>query len=144
MHLSILTYLSTQRIGVLAVEMPDGSPHAATLHFAHSDEPFVFYFKTHREYRKAEALFHREVSRASFVVGADESNMKTLQMDGEVRLLREEERQDFESVFLGKFPEKVKHEDPSGVPFIFTPNWWRWTDWHTPEGKKIVLSTDEA
>ena len=47
---SVIEYLKTQRVGVLAVEMPDGSPHAATVHFAHTESPLVFYFETNRDY----------------------------------------------------------------------------------------------
>ncbi len=137
----VLKYVKTQRVGVIAVEMLDGSPHAATVHFAHTENPFVFYFETYREYRKAEALFGREKARASFVIGSDENNMKTLQLDGIVELLKNDEKDTFDSVYLGKFPEKKeKSKDPKFVFFKFTPNWWRFTDWTTPQGKKIITS----
>ena len=38
-------YLKDNNIGVLAVEMPDGSHHGATVHFAHSTTPFFFISK---------------------------------------------------------------------------------------------------
>ncbi|MDB5204022.1 MAG: segregation and condensation protein [Candidatus Taylorbacteria bacterium] len=140
MNKEILDYIKTQRVGVLAVEMMDGSPHAATVHFAHTDDPLVFYFETYREYRKAEPLFAREKSRASFVIGSDESNMKTLQLDGIIELLKPEERGAFDSVYLGKFPEKSeKAKDPKFVFFKLTPTWWRFTDWTGPQGKKILI-----
>ncbi len=141
MQQETLEYIKKQRVGVLAVEMLDGSPHAATVHFAHTESPLVFYFETYRDYRKAEALYGREVSRASFVIGCDESNMKTLQMDGVVELIKPEEKEIFNLVYLGKFPEKKeKSIDPKFVFFKFTPNWWRFTDWKTPEGKIILTS----
>jgi general stress protein 26 len=143
MKQEILDYLKTQRIGVLAVEMLDGSPHAATVHFAHTDDPFVFYFETYRDYRKAESLYGRDVTRASFVVGSDESNMKTFQLDGIVQLLKPDERTLFDAVYLGKFPEKKKKaDDPKFVFFKFIPSWWRFTDWITPQGKIILTSTE--
>ena len=83
----ILEYIASQRVGVLAVEMLDGAPHGATVHFAHSEKPLTFLFETYREYRKAEPLFGRECTRASLVIGFDERNMKTLQMDGVVRCM---------------------------------------------------------
>ncbi len=139
----ILEYLNTERVGVLAVEMPDGSPHGATVHYAHSDEPFIFYFETYREYRKAEALFSREQSRASFVVGCDESTNKTLQLDGVVELVKPEDQGSYAKVYFGKFPKKIeKSKDPKFVSFKFTPTWWRYTDWTLPTGKLILTSTD--
>lgn len=136
-----LAYLDTQRIGVLAIEMLDGSPHAATVHFAHADDPLVFYYETYRPYRKAEALFGRESSRASFVVGSNESEMRTLQLDGTAELIKPEEKERFDSVYFKKFPEKEeKAGDTKFVFFKFTPTWWRFTDWETSEGKKIWTS----
>jgi general stress protein 26 len=142
MQKEILEYLKTERIGVLAVEMLDGSPHASTVHFAHTENPLVFYFETYREYRKSEPLYEREESRASFVIGCDEKNMKTLQLDGIVKLLKPDEKEIFDSVYLEKFPKKKeKSKDPKFVFFKFIPKWWRFTDWTKPEGK-IILDLD--
>lgn len=141
MKSEILDYLKTQRVGVLAVEMLDGSPHAATVHFAHAEDPFVFFFETCREYRKAEALFGRHETRASFVVGSDESNMKTLQLDGIAQLIEPEGKEIFDSVYLGKFPEKKEKSDKGEFVFFkFTPTWWRFTDWTLPTGRLILTS----
>lgn len=141
MRQEVLDYVKTQRVGVLAVEMLDGSPHAATVHFAHTEDPFVFYFETYRNSRKAEVLLERDVTRASFVVGSDESNMKTFQLDGIVQLLVPEGEEAFVSIYLEKFPEKKeKSKDSKLVFFKFTPTWWRFTDWTTPQGKMIWTS----
>jgi uncharacterized protein YhbP (UPF0306 family) len=141
----IFDYLKTQRICVLAVEMLDGSPHAATVHFAHTEDPFLFFFETYREYRKAEPLFGREITRASMVIGSDEKDMRTLQLDGNVRLIKPEDKQTFEIAYLEKFPKKKeKSLDPKFVPFLFTPTWWRFTDWTKPEGKIILVSSENG
>lgn len=137
----ILDYIKSQRVCVLAVEMLDGSPHASTVHFANTEDPLVFFFETDRAYRKSEALFGRDKSRASLVVGADESNMKTLQVDGELRLIKESEEKLFQEVYFKKFPEKVaKVSTHKLVFFLLTPTWWRFTDWTKPGGKVIVNS----
>ncbi|RJP43625.1 pyridoxamine 5'-phosphate oxidase family protein [Candidatus Parcubacteria bacterium] len=141
MNRKILDYIKTQRICVLSVEMMDGSPHAATVHFAHTEDPLMFFFETDRGYRKSEPLFGRETTRASMVIGVDEGNMKTLQIDGEVRLLKGGEEKLFEDAYLGKFPSKNKKAaDPGAVFFVFIPTWWRFTDWTGPQGKTIVAS----
>ncbi|HTR19136.1 MAG TPA: pyridoxamine 5'-phosphate oxidase family protein [Candidatus Paceibacterota bacterium] len=133
----ILEYLKGQRVGVFAIEMLDGSPHAATVHFANTDE-LVFIFETEKGYRKTEALVGREISRASMVVGSNESEMKTLQLDGTAQLLADEK---LKMVYLAKFPKKQgKLHDPNAVMFMFTPTWWRFTDWTAPEGKIVVTS----
>ncbi len=137
----IFEYLNTQRVGVLALEMMDGSPHGATVHFAHTEDPFVFYFETDKKYRKSEALYGREKSRASFVVGVSEEDLKTMQLDGEVRLVRDDEKSNYEKVYFGKFPEKIgKFSGPDDVWFVFEPHWWRFTDFKAPGGKKVLVS----
>ncbi|MBX4199016.1 pyridoxamine 5'-phosphate oxidase family protein [Candidatus Parcubacteria bacterium] len=136
-----LEYLKTQRVGTLAVEMLDGSPHAATVHFAHTEEPLAFYIQTGTDCRKSEALLKNGSTRASFVVGSDESNMKTLQLDGVAKVANEGEEDHFMEIYLGKFPSKEgKVKDPEALFIIFTPTWWRFTDWKTAEGKKIWIS----
>lgn len=143
MNQDILNFLKSQRVCVLAVEMMDGAPHGATIHFAHSNEPFVFYFETNKSYRKAEPLFGRTETRATVVIGSTEDNMQTLQLDGIIRLLRDEEIESYTQVYLGKFPEKkAKSQNPDFVRFIFIPTWWRFTDWTGGE-KKIFTSEDK-
>ncbi|MEK7188079.1 MAG: pyridoxamine 5'-phosphate oxidase family protein [Patescibacteria group bacterium] len=138
---SIVDYLKTQRIGVLAVEMLDGSPHAATVHFAYDENSNQFFFETRSEYRKAEPITKRNATRASFVVGVNENDLKTLQLDGDARLITAEEKILFEKVYLGKFPnKKEKAADPKFISFVFEPTWWRFTDWTRPEGKVILVS----
>ena len=133
----ILDYLQENRVCVFAIEMMDGSPHAATVHFANTPEP-VFVFETEKGYRKAEALEGREVSRATLVVGSNEGNMRTLQLDGQAQLLQDASLKD---LYLTKFPEKKsKLDDPKVIMFSFSPTWWRFTDWTHPKGKTITTS----
>lgn len=143
MHPSVLTYLTSQRIGVLAVEMLDGSPHAATVHFAHTEDPFLFYFETNRTYRKAEPLLAKGTVRASFVVGQSEEDLKTLQMDGELSIVLDEDREAFDAIYLSKFENKhAKAGDPNFLPLVFTPTWWRFTDFRHATGKLILTSEE--
>ncbi len=137
--IEILDFLNTQKVCVLAVEMLDGSPHAATVHFAHSEDPLMFFFETYREYRKAEPILHNKETRASLVVGTDEATVKTFQLDGIVRQLKPEEIEHYDAIYFGKFPKKKeKSKDPKFLTFVFIPTWWRFTDFS--EGKKILTS----
>ena len=141
----VIDFINSQFLSVLAVEMMDGSPHAATVHVALSEQPLMFLFETYRPYRKCEALFGREKSRASLVIGFDENNRKTLQMDGEVELLKTDtDMLLFNKVYFKKFPnKKEKMRDEKFVYFSFVPKWWRFTDWESPGGKRILSSEDQ-
>ena len=140
MHPDALAFLNSQRVCVFAIEMPDGSPHASTVHFtAIGNEP-ILVFETDRRYRKSEALFNRDISRASIATGFEEGkNSKTLQMDGEARVLSSDD--EHLKTYLDKFPEKAEKIHGSNVVlFEFKPIWWRYTDWSKPEGKTVYLS----
>jgi general stress protein 26 len=141
MDQDVIDYIRSQQFGVLAIEMMDGAPHASTLHFTHTENPLVFYFGTYRNYRKAEALLGRAVSRASFVIGSDPKDMRTLQLDGEVKLLSAEEQEQFKITHLSAFPDRLeKSNDPNFILFMFTPMWWRFSDWTRKDGKVIRTS----
>ncbi len=140
MHPEALEFLGKNRVCVIAIEMPDGAPHAATVHYANTPEPILL-FETDKKYRKAEALMARPVSRASISVGFEEGpNSKTLQMDGEASLVANTDSL-IQNAYLVKFPEKVKKIDgPDVIFFKFKPTWWRFTDWSKPRGKTILTS----
>lgn len=144
MNQEVLDFLKTQTVCVFSVEMPDGSPHGATVHFANSEEPPTFFFETDRSYRKSEALLGKKITRACLVIGVDEKNKKTFQADGEARLLRPDEQELFARIYLSKFPNKQKKaNDPNSLFFLFTPKWWRFTDYTRPEGR-VIFSSEKA
>src|SRR3989338_4065272 len=144
MQKEIINFINSQRICVLAFEMLDGSPHASTVHFSFDKKFLTFFFETYGTYRKAEVLFSKKVVRASIVVGFDESNMKTLQLDGEARLINDKEKELFHKIYFTKFPEKKENSlDPKFTPFSFTPKWWRFTDWTGKDGKVIIISSNK-
>ncbi len=144
MKKEILDYIQSQRVGVISLEMMDGSPHGATIHFAHIDNPLTFFFETSKKYRKYEPLSTKDITRASFVIGSDESDMKTLQLDGTAELISKDDITIINSVYLDKFPEKKeKSKGEDLVFFKFNPKWWRYTDWTGPNGKKIISSEDK-
>lgn len=141
MNEEISAYLNSQRIAVLTVLLPDGQPHASSIHFA-NDEDFNFFFQTSADSRKATDLTTTP-RKAALVVGFDESHMVTLQLEGEVRLIKPEEVEHYNNIYLGKFQMKVeKEEDATTARLIFTPTWWRYTDWTKPEGRLVLTNKD--
>jgi general stress protein 26 len=140
MNQEIIDYISSNNIGVIAVEMLDGSPHGATVHFAHANDPLSFIIMTERSYRKSEAILKNGTTRASFVIGVNENEMRTMQMDGNIKLTDDQTLLD---TYFKKFPKKQSsYEPPDDIFLIFTPKWWRFTDFTKPGGKSIISSTD--
>src|SRR5579872_6541100 len=138
----LLDYLKTQRVCVVAVEMPDGSPHAATVHFAHREDPLTFVIQTSPTYRKAQPLQSKDVVRASLVVGLEEmpeGKDVTFQCDGEARLLKPKD--ELIKVYFEKFPGKGE-KWTDDIFFAVTPTWWRFTRWNTLQGKIKPSSED--
>jgi general stress protein 26 len=139
MHPESLTYLKEQRVGVIAVQMPDGTPHGATIHFAYSEASNTFYFLTSKSSRKVEA-FREKPCHASFVIATDENTMKTMQLNGTAALVPLEQKEAVEKIYLAKFPDKVAFIKTHGdvVYFMLTPTWWRYTDFKRAAGKLVV------
>lgn len=135
----LLSFLSVQRVGVLAVQMSDGTPHGATVHFVHSTDPLIFTFETDDRYRKYEALAAGGDVAATLVVGFEEGKSRTAQLDGVARLI--DAADPHVEKYLDKFPDKrEKYKGEHVVWLTFTPTWWRFTDWTLPEGKTIWSS----
>jgi hypothetical protein len=138
MNTEIIEFLQHEKIGVIALEMLDGSPHGATVKFAFSPDPLVFIFETNRNYKKCEALFGRPESRASLVVGTNLGDMKTLQLDGIAKLVTD---QVIKEMYLSRFPENRKWTDDSDtVYFSFIPSTWKFSEYKFSGGKKVVTS----
>lgn len=140
----IYDFINSKQTCVLAFEMLDGSPHASTVHAAFDSQSEKFFFETYSTYRKAEVLFAKKEVRASLVIGFDESDQKTLQVDGVARLITLEEKELYDKIYFEKFPKKKeKSVDPKFVFFSFEPTWWRFTNWAGKNGKEILTSEDK-
>lgn len=139
MNEEILDFIKDNRVCVVAVEMPDGSPHAATVHFANNNQ-LVFVIQTNPDYRKAEPLLTGNKVRVSVVVGTTEEPTgkdKTFQLNGEAQII--ESDSELVETYLAKFPEK-RGKWLNDIFFKVSPVWWRYTDWGKSDGKTIFNS----
>ena len=130
MDKKILDFLAKNRISVLTTLLPDGSPHSASLHFSNNNNPFEFYFSTERSSRKCQSLLNGKPGKSSLVVGFSEEDFITLQMEGEVKaILNKEDLEKIHKVHYAKYPDSEKWKnDPGSVFLVFTPKWWRYTE----------------
>lgn len=129
----VLDFLTNHRVCSLTTLLKDKSPHAAALHYSHSNEPLELYFSTENTSRKCEALLEGKSTQASVVIGFSEEEWITVQMDGEVSVVSEpKELRTIQSIHYAKHSTSAKYKDDSATMFLkFTPKWWRYTDYNT-------------
>lgn len=139
-HSEALKFLESQNICSLTTLLPDGSPHAAALHFSYTTSPFEIYFSTDKTSKKCRSLTNNGTTKASFVIGFKD-NENTLQMNGDVELVTNSEKvKEIENVHYERNPNSAEwRDDPNTVFLKFTPTWWRYSDYNP---YKIYSSED--
>ncbi len=142
MNTQALDLLERHQVCSLTVLLPNGSPHAAAVHFSHVADPLTLYFSTDRTSKKCQGLLNGQSAKSSIVVGFSEEEWKTLQMDGEVKaILDKDELKKVQIVHYAKHPDAEKYKnDPDTLFLSFTPGWWRYSDLkiHPP----AIISSD--
>lgn len=130
MDSSILKFVTSERVCVLSVCMPNGTPHSASMHFSSQTEPFTIIIGTEKTTKKVQGLLNGQLTKASVVVGFDDTQMKTLQMDGTIKLITDGTALNtVHRVHYAKHPGAEKYKDlPDTCFLVFTPAWWRYSD----------------
>lgn len=128
----IKEFIDKEILGVFSINLSDGAPHGATVHFSYSENPFVFYIMTENTTLKAQTLLKNEIQKASLVIGFSEKVWITLQMRGNVKIVTDEkELEETGKVHFGKFPKSENYKSPQTVFLKFKPHWYRFTDFNT-------------
>lgn len=123
-------FLNKQRVCSLTTLLKNGSPHSAAMHYSHTTTPFEIYIQTENSSKKCEALLPHKSTKASIVIGFDEKEFKTLQLDGDVKLLSNNKLADIHKIHYKKHPgAKQWKDDPATVFLVFKPTWWRYTEY---------------
>ncbi len=133
MEEKILAFLKSHRVCSLATLLSDGSPHTASMHYSHQDQPIKLFFSTENTSRKCQILLDGKSTKASVVVGFSEEEWITLQLDGEVKaILAPDNLKAAKAVHYLKHPNSQQYENAPATIFLeFTPTWWRYTDFNT-------------
>lgn len=121
MDQKVVDFLSKERMAVLVIVLPDGTPHTAAMHFVYKND--AIYFSTHAKSKKVEGLTS---AKASVTIGFSEQNWVTLQMNGSI-----EKTESVKDLILTKYPESAKYMDEKIIFLKFTSSWWRFTDFTT-------------
>ena len=129
MNTEVLEFLRNNRVSVATTLLKNGLPHSAALHYSHKDDPLTLYFSTESTSRKCEGMLDGISVKASVVVGFDEKEWLTLQLEGEMRIVPKDELVTAQEIHYKKHPSSEKWKnDPTTVILEFTPKWWRFTD----------------
>lgn len=132
MDQKILDLVAKERVCSLSICRPDGTCDAAAMHFSHSADPFVIYIQTENTSRKCRDL----PASTSIVIGFNEETMTTLQLEGRIQTVSDASQlPDIHKIHYAKHPHAEQYKsDPATVFLIFTPSWWRYTDYkvHPP------------
>ncbi|KKU29320.1 MAG: hypothetical protein UX80_C0005G0014 [Candidatus Amesbacteria bacterium GW2011_GWA2_47_11b] len=133
MDQKILDFLAKEKVSALSVCMPDGTCHNAAMHYSHIAEPLTIYIQTENTSKKMAGLKDGQPVAASVVVGFNEQEMKTLQMDGQIQLIADASKlPDIHKIRYAKHPSAEQYKsDPATVFLAFTPTWYRYTDYKT-------------
>ena len=129
MDQKVLAILNKERSSALSISLLDGSPHTACMAFGYKENPFEILFLTDRKSKKCEPLLKGLSAKASFVVGFDEADMVTLQIDGEIKI--EEDRgkiEEIRKIYFEKYPDHRRYENEGSRYLVFVPLWSRYTD----------------
>ena len=143
MEQKILDLLAKERVSSLTTLLTNGSPHSSAMHFSHSIKPLEVYFSTENTSKKCEALLTGEQVKGSVVVGFSETDFETLQLDGVISTVSDqEELKRIKSGYYPKNPHSQKYENDPGTVFLkFVPTWWRYSDYKTEP--LTIISSDK-
>jgi len=135
----VLDFLGRNRVCVLSVLLKDGAPHSAAMHYSHINPPLQIYIQTENTSRKCQALLKGGSVKASVVVGFSEDEFRTLQFDGNIKILPNNKLKNVHKIHYKKHPEAKRwKDDPATVFLVFKPIWWRYTEY---KPKFFVLSS---
>lgn len=130
MDRKVLDFLDKHRVCSLSTLLEDGTPHGAAMHYSHSASLFEIYIQTENTSKKCEALLGGKSVKASVVVGFSESEFKTLQIDGNIKILSKNKLKSIHKIHYTKHPEaKQWKDDPATIFLVFKPKWWRYTEY---------------
>ena len=120
----VVSFINKNRICVLTVLLPTGTPHSASMHFASNDTTFVFFTKL--ESKKAKDLEYGKEYKATVVTGFDDNKMITFQSEGIVEKIDKTKSKPEEELFANKFYGAKLKDDH--VVLKYTAKWWRYTE----------------
>lgn len=132
--LQLVSFIRRHRWAVVATTHADGSPEAAVIGIAVTDD-LELVFDTLTTTRKGHNL--RRDPRVALVIGWDDA--VTLQLEGVADEPAGDERARLQAVYLAAFPDGVARQGLPDITYVrVRPTWWRHSDF-TCEPPAIAL-----
>ena len=123
----LYAWLLKQKLGVLGSLGPDGSPQAALVGIAVTEE-FEIVFDTVKSSRKYPNLTARPA--CSLVMGGWGTGEQTVQYEGEAREFGSDDLEKYQQVYFKAWPDgPARMSWPGIVYFAVRPNWIRFSDY---------------
>jgi general stress protein 26 len=139
MQEKIRSFLNKEPLCSLSIIQKDGTPHAATVHFSHSENSFKIYIQTTNTTLKAQPFLDGSVGQAAIVLGFSEEDWLTLQLHGTLRAVTDNgQLEDIYKIHYKKHPDAAQYKGSNTVFLEFTPTWWRYSDYNTEPPAKIT------
>lgn len=132
MHPVAIHLLEKERVCVLSIVLPDGSPHCAAVHYSQQLIPPKIFIQTYPTLKTEAIKKEGGRTKAAVVVGLSEQDFVTLQMRGDIRIVSDlEELKNIHEIHYAKLPDAEKYKGPNTLFLEFIPTWWRYTDFNT-------------
>ncbi|KKW44474.1 MAG: Pyridoxamine 5'-phosphate oxidase [Parcubacteria group bacterium GW2011_GWA2_56_7] len=122
---TILQFIQSHTLGVVATASADGRPEAAMVEFGETDDLEII-FDTFDASRKFQNLQNND--KVAFVIGGWESDI-TVQYEGLATIPEGEDLDRCKEYFFKKNPHAKKWETRPGIVFVkVAPTWIRYSD----------------
>ncbi len=137
----VLRFVRSRGLAVQASVSPVNAPQAAVIGIVVSDT-FEVFFDTLESSRKCQNL--RENSRVALVVGWEESDGRTVQLEGVADEPRGEDLERLKPLYFERFPEGVARQSWPGITYVrVRPTWIRYSDFSRTEPRIVEYDASE-
>jgi pyridoxine/pyridoxamine 5'-phosphate oxidase len=138
----LMDFIAKHRLGVLSTVSPGSAPESALVGIAVTDR-LELVFDTLETTRKSENL--RKNPKIAFVIGWDEKNERTLQIEGVADEPKGAELARLKEVYFSVYPDGREREKWAGITYFrVRPTWARYSDFQAqPEPIIVEFSKSE-
>ncbi len=134
----ISDYLFSNRVSSFSILQSDGSIHSAVCLYANTDNPLEFFILTKNTTQKVQSILGGTTVPASLTIGFSETEWKSFQATGNARVALKTEIE-LKDIYEKKY-NKTVDLDTDSVFIVFTPTWYRYTEFHSDP--KVTIESE--